>query len=359
MPGSLPKITDSKIQSWVGGTYAQRGRSYYRNGHVVDLRWRGEVLTGKVQGSEAAPYTVRIKFVRNGNGIEGDCSCPMGYDCKHVAALLYAYASAPPPKARAATLDKSLAKLDKPALLALVSSLLAEAPEVEDLVEAHLLAVRVSGAPATGDDLALRQEVQQLLRCLEKPAQARLAERGLEALHAQAEELIKTKNWEAAQTILLVLLSELMLVSDTSPSAVVDDVLTVTVKDVLKCWQALPADQALRHDSLRGLFDFVALEVHQGWGGIYGYSETILRALTQAATPAEREQLQEWMALAMRQPPPSPFETGAEALEYDDLDEEDDYQRSIWAKMQQRLVVKARPRSRPKTKPTAKRKVRR
>ena len=362
MPGSLPKITDSKIQSWVGGTYAQRGRTYFRNGRVVDIRWRDEVLTGKVQGTEEEPYTVKIKFIRNGNGLEGDCSCPMGYDCKHVAAVLYAYASAPPPKSHSAPLDKSLAKLDQPALLALVNVMLAEAPELEELVEAHLLAAQVSGTPTTGNDLALRQEIQRLLQRLEKPAQARAAEHGLEALYTQAEMLVKLKNWETAQVILLVLLSELMLASDTSPSSVVDDVLAVTINGVLQCGQALPADHPIRYDSLRGLFDFIALEVHHGWGGVYGFSETILRALTQQATPAEREQLQEWMALAMRQPARSPFETSEVDevdLEYNGPDEDDDYLRSIWTKMQQRLAVTPRPTAKRKVKPTAKRKAKR
>ncbi len=353
MANSLPKVTESKIQSWVGGTYAQRGRSYFRNGQVVEMRWRGEVLTGKVQGSEYEPYTVKITFARNGNGIEGNCSCPMGYDCKHVAALLYAYASAPPPAPKGPTLEKSLTKLDQPALLALVTAMLAEVPELDELAEAHLLAAQVSEGPTDpGDDFALRQEVQQLLQRLEKPAQARAAERGLEALHGKAAALLQTKQWEAAQTILLVLLSELMLVNDTSPSSAVDDVLAVTVKDALKGWEALPADQPVRRDSLRGLFDFLAWEVHLGMGGPYGFSETITRTLAQKATTAEREQLQEWLALAMRQPIRSPFESTEVVLE-DDFDVEDNaYLHSIWARLQKRLAVKAKPK--PKAKPEAK-----
>lgn len=351
MPGPLPKITEAKIRRWVGSTYAQRGRTYFRNGHVVTIRWRGNVLTGKVQGSEYEPYTVSVKFGRGNNDLEGDCSCPVGYDCKHVAALLYAFLDAPPPGPKGSSVAKALAKLDQPALVALVNAMLVEAPELDELVETHLLAAHVGGASATArDDLALRQEVQQLLQRLEKPGQARAAERALEVLHTKAETLLKTKNWEAAQTMLLVLLGELMLVSETSPSSVVDEVLTQTVKNVLKGWRALPVRHALRHDSLRSLFDFITLEVHQGWGGAYGFSETILRALTQNATSAEREQMQEWIALAMRQPIGSPFDTGEVALDYDDLDVADNYLHSVWAKMRQRFVVKTRTKSKPKSK---------
>jgi hypothetical protein len=355
MPPSLPKVTDSKIQNWVGGTYAQRGRSYFRNGHVLEMRWRGDVLTGKVQGSEYEPYTVRIKFVRNGNGIEGDCSCPMAYDCKHVAALLYAYASAPPPAPKGPSLDKSLAKLDQPALLALVRAMLAEAPELEELAEAHLLTAQVGAAPAAGDDFALRQEAQNLVQRLSKPAQVRAAERGLEVLHGKAATLMRAGNWEAAQIILFVLLSELILAMETATTAAVDDVLARVVDDGVKCWQALPDDSPVRRESLRGLFDYLAWEVHQGWGGVYGFGETIIRALAQKATTAEREQLQEWIALAMRQRPTrSAYTSYNDFGEFEDYDNYDDYADEFdaapaWARLQKRLAVKS-PKTKSKTK---------
>lgn len=351
MPASAPKITEAKIRNWVGSTYAQRGRAYFRGGHVVSIRWRGELLTGKVQGSEYEPYMVSIKFGRGGNSLEGDCSCPVGYDCKHVAALLYAYLDAPPSAPKGPSITKALAKLDQPALLALVTAMLAEAPELDELVETHLLAAQVSGPATTpNDDFALRQEVQQLLQRLEKPGQARAAERALEVLHAKAETLIKSKSWEAAQTILLVLLSELMLVSETTSSSVVDNLLAETVKNILKAWQALPAEHPLRHESLRGLFDFVAQKVHHGWGFTYGLSETILRALAQHATPAEREQLQEWIALAMRQSTRSPFDSGEVDFDYFDVDEGDGYLHSVWTKIQARFVTTPRPKAKPKPK---------
>lgn len=357
MPGSLPKVTDSKIRRWVGGTYADRGQRYFRNGQVVDLRWRDGVLMGKVQGSEEDPYTVRIKFVRHGQGLEGDCSCPMAYGCKHVAALLYAYASAPPSKTRVPALEKSLAKLDRADLLALINAVLTEMPEVEELVEAHLAATRVVSAPtAAGEDLALRQEVQKLLQRLDRPGPARAAERGLVALQAQAQTLAKSKNWEAAQTIRLGLLNELMLVTNTAASSRVDEVVDVVVADVLKGWQALPAQHPLRRDSLRGLFDFIAREVHQGWGGTFGPSETILKALSKNAAPAEREQLLEWIALAMRQSSSSPFQMGEVAWESEDgsvMEMEGDLH-LIWQKMQKQLAPRARTRLKPKSKPKAK-----
>src|SRR3990172_3241908 len=113
MAGSRPAITDAKIRQWVGAAYAGRGHDYYLNGHVLDFSWRGTRLTGRVQGSEHKPYRVTIDL--SGGGLGGDCTCPIGYDCKHVAAVLYAAAArtspappaSPPPRAsRAPALGK-------------------------------------------------------------------------------------------------------------------------------------------------------------------------------------------------------------------------------------------------------------
>jgi uncharacterized Zn finger protein len=115
-----------------------RGRSYARNGQVLDLDLRPGVVAARVQGSRSAPYKVKIKIMAYGDSawtriqdalgaqalyrakllagemppeIEGvfdeiglplfptdfdmDCSCPdWGFPCKHVSAVLYLLAEA-------------------------------------------------------------------------------------------------------------------------------------------------------------------------------------------------------------------------------------------------------------------------
>ncbi|MBJ7415592.1 MAG: DEAD/DEAH box helicase [Niveispirillum sp.] len=74
--------------------YVQRGAAYFRNGRVsgVELEPELDTIYGQVQGSEPDPYDVCITFSRNrfGYRLESDCTCPVGHDCKHVAAVLYA-----------------------------------------------------------------------------------------------------------------------------------------------------------------------------------------------------------------------------------------------------------------------------
>ncbi|RZF26051.1 helicase [Paraburkholderia sp. UYCP14C] len=79
-----------QIEAWLGPHTMLKARPYTHA--VSDLNWRDNVLSGKVQGSQRRPYETEIHFVGTGGSvqIEGDCTCPVGYRCKHMAALLIA-----------------------------------------------------------------------------------------------------------------------------------------------------------------------------------------------------------------------------------------------------------------------------
>jgi superfamily II DNA or RNA helicase len=89
-----------EIEVWLGAHTVAKARAYQNA--VSHLAWENaSTLTGKVQGREHRPYTVRVVFhdVDDGMWIDGHCSCPIGIDCKHVAALLLAATSAVQPAA--------------------------------------------------------------------------------------------------------------------------------------------------------------------------------------------------------------------------------------------------------------------
>ncbi|TDD97248.1 DEAD/DEAH box helicase [Jiangella asiatica] len=71
-----------------------RGLVYAQQGAVSDIEWSpdGQILTGLVEGSGSNEYTTLVVLARAGRGqsrfVEGRCSCPVGFDCKHVVALL-------------------------------------------------------------------------------------------------------------------------------------------------------------------------------------------------------------------------------------------------------------------------------
>jgi superfamily II DNA or RNA helicase len=57
----------------------------------LDMSEDGRQLTASVQGSQAWPYAVDVVLTADKHGrfkVSGECSCPMGYNCKHVAAVL-------------------------------------------------------------------------------------------------------------------------------------------------------------------------------------------------------------------------------------------------------------------------------
>ena len=65
----------------------QRGRRAF----VTDMAEDGTLVQGRVQGTQRRPYTVTVELGVGPDGrvkIDSSCSCPVGFNCKHVAALL-------------------------------------------------------------------------------------------------------------------------------------------------------------------------------------------------------------------------------------------------------------------------------
>lgn len=75
-------------------TVFKRGLQYFKKGQVIEISAskEGDSIEGKVQGQEQDPYKVSISLSYNPEeealDIEGYCSCFVGFNCKHVAALL-------------------------------------------------------------------------------------------------------------------------------------------------------------------------------------------------------------------------------------------------------------------------------
>ncbi len=74
--------------------FIQRGQAYARQGRVSDLVGHPDQgrFVARVKGSEKLPYAVEIQVLAGSGGarIQGRCTCPVGMNCKHVAAVLFA-----------------------------------------------------------------------------------------------------------------------------------------------------------------------------------------------------------------------------------------------------------------------------
>ncbi len=78
------------ITKWLGARTVAKARDY---AHAVsNLHWENNTLSGEVQGTQRYPYVVDVHFHDVGDElwVEGDCSCPVGFQCKHIAAVLFA-----------------------------------------------------------------------------------------------------------------------------------------------------------------------------------------------------------------------------------------------------------------------------
>ena len=83
------------VRRAIGEPAFSRGLDYFLRGRVRSLESDGHSrFRGRVSGSRAADYSVSAILYLRDDGrrlrVEGHCSCPVGYNCKHVAALLLA-----------------------------------------------------------------------------------------------------------------------------------------------------------------------------------------------------------------------------------------------------------------------------
>lgn len=97
-----------EIYSYFSRSAMEKAHAYQAQGRVsaVDVSEDLTHVSSQVRGSEGRPYRVDIQLEFNGSGltdIEGDCSCPMAFNCKHVAATLLEVLSAKVPEAPSST----------------------------------------------------------------------------------------------------------------------------------------------------------------------------------------------------------------------------------------------------------------
>ncbi|MFE1644031.1 SNF2-related protein [Microbacterium sp. P01] len=97
MPDPLvPLVEELTIARLVGPLSHSRGKAYASGGRVHHLHWDApdQRFTADVQGSEPSPYRVSVTLAgANTTRVmvrRAVCSCPIGINCKHVAAVLFA-----------------------------------------------------------------------------------------------------------------------------------------------------------------------------------------------------------------------------------------------------------------------------
>ncbi|HEV7976202.1 DEAD/DEAH box helicase [Amycolatopsis sp.] len=125
---TLPDVDPADLEDAVGRTTYARGAQYARQHAVIAMRWDATsgALHGQVQGTYLYDSTAYFSAVDDEHleFEQGECSCPVGFDCKHVAALVLTAIDVNPPKRasppasahgpKRETWEKSLDSLLKP-----------------------------------------------------------------------------------------------------------------------------------------------------------------------------------------------------------------------------------------------------
>ena len=118
------------LRNFDSGTYG-RGQGYARSGKVRTLVVSDDAtrIESKVSGSGGQLYrqTIGVCTDRKGVRFEGDCSCPMEYNCKHVVAALLSYLE----QASVASHTGGAAGIANPGLPPAVSAWLAQLHELQ------------------------------------------------------------------------------------------------------------------------------------------------------------------------------------------------------------------------------------
>ena len=218
---SKPSFSEATIRNLTTAQSFSRGQAYLRNGAVLEIEQRDDLLLAEVEGSEYEPYQVRVRLDAGGI-VEADCTCPYdwgGY-CKHIVAVLLTFVQQPDRITERTPVDSLLSRLDREALVGLLTDLLATHPHLADWVEARIAArenaKHIESETATGprqrqtalDPKPFQRQVRSILRDLGqmRPSEAYWATSGavdqVREVMMQAEPFLEAGDGRNALVIL-------------------------------------------------------------------------------------------------------------------------------------------------------------
>jgi len=225
------QLTEKMIRERASEQSFSKGRDYYSGGTIYDPSWQsipgGVVLMARCEGSSAPSYRLRVEL--DSGGVQmASCSCPYdwGGDCKHIVALLLTYLHRPEDFSEQKGLAELLAGLDKDALLALITRLIQNDPDLYDEIEMALPAIQLISQPKAAAQFTEKRGTQvseqtyrkQVKRILKQSQYKEDYNDGwgsapayLDDLHAvqqTAEQLLAAGDTEGTLIILQVLLEE-------------------------------------------------------------------------------------------------------------------------------------------------------
>ncbi|MBD2253415.1 SWIM zinc finger family protein [Nostoc parmelioides] len=171
---SLPQISEFTVRRYANAKSFQRGEAYFEAGAVITITQRGQQLQAEVEGNERLPYRVTLNF-DDKNITSAKCTCAYNLDgwCKHIVATMLVSTRQPEIIEQRPTLEQLLDRLDHVQTQRLVQELVAEQPQLIDVIDQHVswmtnpVAKPISTQPGrqvTVNLASFRGQVKQILR---------------------------------------------------------------------------------------------------------------------------------------------------------------------------------------------------
>lgn len=135
----IPKINEATLHRYTNAQSFKRGEDYYRAGAVVNLTQRGHRLQAEVEGNDAQPYRITLDFDAGGV-TSAHCTCAYSFEgwCKHIVATLLTCLHQPEVIEERPSLERLLDRLNHQQTQLLLQSLVAEQPELIEVIDRHV-----------------------------------------------------------------------------------------------------------------------------------------------------------------------------------------------------------------------------
>ncbi len=284
-------LTENDIRTWTGDASLSKGRAYFRAGSIINPRHQGDTLKAQCIGSAAQPYRVEITLGPTGV-TAGRCSCPVGGGGggKHAAALLLTWVNNPESFTKIEELATALHQRSKEELIVLITKLIDRHPDLETLLEMPLPGSAKAGKPL--DAKVIERQVQHVFRNFDyEYGASNEAASQLEEIRALGDTYAAAGDWRNAtlvyQTVAEGVLDNHEMDQDGELLGIVDACVTGFGEGL-----AVVDDAPLREVILRHLFAIYLWDLSSGGVGVGDETPTIL---LEQSTPAERQQIAQWV----------------------------------------------------------------
>ncbi|MGB8645334.1 MAG: SWIM zinc finger family protein [Anaerolineae bacterium] len=169
----LPKLSESIIRAASTPSSFERGQNLDHSHAISNAAIQGNLLLGNCEGTQEPYYQVRVELDEGGIRT-AQCTCAYEYGglCKHTVALLLTYVHQPKQFVVRQDPAELLAALDHDELVALMTRLVRERPELYDWIEVAIAAPATAGQGKKKrrkkvDTEVYRRQVRNILHSLD------------------------------------------------------------------------------------------------------------------------------------------------------------------------------------------------